>query len=612
MSFGFSVWSDCFGSVVAAGAFLAGKNMRNRFFGKGLRNRLCGFFAGLIEPVGAAAGVEALEGRAMMSETPGITFDAAHPYTYTDALMNKVTFSMTGPGSGSVYMNTIMTTMPSFGDSIATDIYAQSVQISGSTSATGFRVDVVSATAGSPATAHIGSLIVMGDIQSVYAPKLSLDVSLAVSGGLGSILLGDQTSAGATLIFGHSSAMPNGTNISLGRVDNLSISAAGAHIAQLNALDWRDSDETADTITAASIGSLMITGSGSSVQGDFEVGLDLSGEGIADDAPTLNLVNVAGTIRDALWTVDGNIERITTRSGGENWTLEATGLLAYLTTSNSLVDSVIDVQSIGLMSVRQHLLDTSVTTGEGLTPSLFSIAGVSVGGTVINSHFDSQNTGVGTFLITGNIMEFSIHASVLTRLNTGVSVYNTNIQAGLIGTIFVSLDMMDSSVTVTNPIQDGKVSLGNLTVFAVGKGVDVISAGSVDNMRFGHLVDSYVAVGVENYEGYMSVLTSESGGLASIKTLYLSSTIGYTDYKAMSNSNIYAGHLGSVRVYSVDEATESNYGITAVKVDTYQRRKADGTVLKLTELSNDGGEPEIVDSAGGYRLTIIEMPGMGG
>ncbi len=544
------------------------------------------------------------------------TFDAAHPLSYMDQNGNKVTLSMTGAGTGTAYFEGGDTDNDDFGGlSIQTVIdpltglrnTITNISISGSTSTTGFRVDVISASAGITPKTMIPVIEVAGDIGSIYALNASFTQSLAISGGVGSITLGDLTGGQAHLSFGTSKALTGGAKLTFGLVSNLSIFAPDAAIAQIVAKNWLDTDESTDEIVAASINALTITGA-MDVDGDFMADLDLSGAGIADDAPTLNLVNVAGAIKESNWTIEGNIERITTRSGGENWHLCATGLLAYLTTSRSLIESVIDVQSIGLMSVRQHLLDTSVTTGEGLTPSLFSIAGVSVGGTVINSHFDSQNTGVGTFLITGNIMEFSIHASVLTRLNTGVSVYNTNIQAGLIGTIFVSLDMMDSSVTVTNPIQDGKVSLGNLTVFAVGKGVDVISAGSVDNMRFGHLVDSYVAVGVENYEGYMSVLTSESGGLASIKTLYLSSTIGYTDYKAMSNSNIYAGHLGSVRVYSVDEATESNYGITAVKVDSYQRRKADGTVLKLTNLSNDTGEQMIADSAGGYRLTIIEMP----
>jgi hypothetical protein len=551
------------------------------------------------------------------------TFDASNPLAYFDTAGNKVTLSMTGPGSGTAYFQGTSDTggggLLTLASAIATDTSdgpIQSILISGTTSKSSFRIDVSSASAGTAGATSVPSISINGDIQSVYAPNASFGQSLYISGGVGSITLGDVGQSDgpqAMMTLGHSSAFATGTTITLGLVNNLSIGMEGGRIAQLTAKNWLDDNAEDDFISAASINGLTISGAMgvAGVYGDFQADVLLSGEGVADDAPTLNLVNVAGAISDSVWNIEGNVERINTRSGGEEWTLNASGLVAYLTTSRSLIASQIHAQSIGLLSVRQHLLDTVIITGDGLTPNLFSMAGLSVGGTVINTQIDSQDTGLGTMLITGNIMEFSVRASTLTRLNTGVSMYDSTIEADLIGTIFVSLDMIGCSVHANQELADNKVSLGNLTVFAIAQDSSVISLGSVDNLRFGHLIESYVNVGLYDGEGSRYFRTTETGQVAKLNTLYLSATVGYTDYKAISDSDILVGHLGSARIYSVDEAVESNYGITAHSVDSYQRRRDDGTVLKLVNLENDDLEPEVVDQAGGYRLTLIEIPDRG-
>jgi hypothetical protein len=581
----------------------AGKKMLKQLVEMGLGamvSRLCkGAFGrfGRGERVGAFA--EALEARAFMTASLSMTFDAMHPLSYHDEVGNKVTLSLTGAGTGTAYFEDwstkeTLTLVEETGDHIL------SVSIDGSNSNTGFRVDVVgdSVTFGT-ATTIIPMVHVAGDVGSVYAPRLSIHNSLTIDGGAGSIMLGDQVGGVSSLSFGASKAFAAGTKVTLGHAENFSISAPEARIAQLVATDWRDTDSSTDVIIAASIDMLVING-------DFESGLDLSGEGVADDAPTLNLANIAGVIRNGVWKVAGNVERITSRLGGDHWTLDATGLVAYLTTSRSLIESTIHAQSLGLLSVRQHVLDTTITTGNGLDADLFSIAGVSVGGTVIDSSIDSQNTGVGTILITGNIMGLGVSASTLTRLNTGVSMYNSDIDVSKVGTIFVSLDMVESSITATAALADDVVSMGNLTVFAIAREVFVESSGSVDNMRFGHLLDSRVLVGADDGEGLFFSQT-ESGEFARINTLYLSATLGYTSEKAMRDSDILVGHLGAVRIYSVDDSGETVYGISAMRVDSYQRRLANGTVLKLTDLENDGFEPETVDEAGGYRLTILPV-----
>jgi protocatechuate 3,4-dioxygenase beta subunit len=549
-------------------------------------------------------------------------FDASRPLTYLDSLGNKVTLSLTGPGSGIATLEALDTGGSGVVAAAEISLFSvgtpgsvldhpgniQSISITGSTSKTTFRIDVVSTKAGIMGSTRIPVIQVQGDIASVYAPHASFTESLAISGGVGSITLGDEVTLGqAHMSFGASSAFKAGTTLTFGLVDNLSIFAPDARIAQIKAISWADNNLTPDGIKAPSIDALTITGS-SKADGDFMADLILSGAGVADEDPTLNLVNIAGAITDCVWDIDGNIERINTRSGGENWILRASGLLAYLTTSKSLIDSKLEVQAIGVLSVRQHLLDTSITTGEGLLPDQFSMSSMSVGGTIINTQIDSQNTGLGTMLVTGNIMEFSVHASVLTRLNTGLSVYSSVIEAGLIGNIFVSMDMMETSIRATRELADGKASMGNMTVYAIAQEIDVISSGSVDNMRFGHLVDSYVTIGVEFGEGGMVFLQSPTGELAHLNTLYLSGTIGYTDYQAMSNSDIFAGHIGSARVYSVDESVEGHFGITVNSLDMYQRRKSDGTVLTLKDLANDGGPNVIAESAGSYRLTLVEIP----
>jgi hypothetical protein len=609
--------------------------MRNRFFGMGLRGngagssdlagRLGRWMCGALRGDAGARGalVEPLEGRMMMS-TDGMpmTFDAAHPLSYTDMQGNKVTLAMTGPGAGVAYMIIAIpaeTTVLGFPMEVPSSGYAHvlSLEISGSTNTTGFRVDVVPGTAGATSSTRIGSVSIFGDIQSVFAPALRFGDVFSVSGNASSITLGDVTAIGpAVLSLGQVDVLTGSllttipplempeTEITLGLVSNLSIDAPGVRITQLTAKSWLETDGLADVIDAASIDGLTITGSGS-IAGDFEGTLLLSGDGVADEDPTLNLVNVAGSIRNSLWEIEGNVERINARQGTENWYLEATGLVAYLTTSRSLIESSVHAQAIGVVSVRQHILDTKITTGEDLLENQFSISSVSVGGTVVDSSIDSQNTGVGTFLITGNVQGLSVHASVLTRMNTGVSVYDSVIQAGKIGTIFVSLDMKSSLIHATAGVADGQVSMGNVTVYAIAQSSSVVSDGSVDNMRFGHLVDSYVGVGVVSTEGDWWFAQTATGQMAGINTVYLSGTIGYTDYQAMSDSEILAGHLGSVRVYSVDETVESDYGIKTTSVDLYQRRKSDGSVVKLTDLVNESSEEEIEDSAGGYRLILV-------
>jgi hypothetical protein len=138
---------------------------------------------------------------------------------------------------------------------------------------------------------------------------------------------------GATINIGPSASLTNSIAITIGRVTNTSIHSL-MNISKLTAINWLDSDATADTISAPVLTALKITGDKKSVTaGDFQAGLDIGGA--AGVKLALGTVAIAGALGSgdaqdpAVWSVTGAAGSVSAGATG-GWSLTGATALATL------------------------------------------------------------------------------------------------------------------------------------------------------------------------------------------------------------------------------------------------------------------------------------------
>ncbi|MEM8835182.1 MAG: peptidylprolyl isomerase [Planctomycetota bacterium] len=114
-------------------------------------------------------------------------------------------------------------------------------------------------------------------------------------------------------------------SVNLGSARDVGIDSEVA-IARINAGNWRDGGFTRETIEAPRVASIFISGRGG-LAGDFEVGLDLTGE--SGFQRTLNAFNAAGVFRSN-WNIDGDVGSVLLRDGASSWRANISGGLGSL------------------------------------------------------------------------------------------------------------------------------------------------------------------------------------------------------------------------------------------------------------------------------------------
>ena len=308
-----------------------------------------------------------LEPRLLLS---GDVFQAGQALSLVDADGTEVTFALTGPGMGEVS---------------STD-HGFDVAVSGSDGSTAVSVT----TSGGDGRSKLHTLDVAGSLQGFTGAALDLTGSIAVSGTLGALTLGDIAAQQRISVAGSGVAL----QLNAGEVVDLSLDAASA-IGSINVKRWQDLDAIADVIRAPSIGTLKSAG-------DFAASLDLTGEGVVGF--TLMSAQIGGAITGGLWNVQGRAFQVIAQSIDAAWQGSFTAALQSLTTTGDL-SGLIATPAIQIVTVGGDLDNARIFAGANLgSDGAFGGAG------------DAADTfGKGTLArlrVTGGIIGSEIHIGV--------------------------------------------------------------------------------------------------------------------------------------------------------------------------------------------------------
>ena len=131
---------------------------------------------------------------------------------------------------------------------------------------------------------------------------------------------------GGSLTIGASANPRDAVTVVLGRVADMGL-VAGTPIKSLTATDWRDTDATADGVTAPWIGKLTTKGDKKAgVAGDFQASLALTGVGAPPS--TLGSAKIAGDFRNAEWNIAGQMGKLTVVGTAGDVTVRTTNDMA--------------------------------------------------------------------------------------------------------------------------------------------------------------------------------------------------------------------------------------------------------------------------------------------
>jgi hypothetical protein len=269
----------------------------------------------------------------------------------TDADGTLVTFKLTGPGTGTI-------TSTSDGYSVAL-----------ANTTTGSTLKITTKAGDGRFTLH--DLVVSGPINQISASTTDFtgDISIAQNAAdltLGS-LSGSAIRIGAPAV---PSSRPPTCKITFGSAQNVAIfSAIG--IASLTAVNWLDTDSTADSLAAPYLSSLKITGRGA--VGDFAADLTLTGAP-SPSANTLGTTTVAGKIGPSSWLITGKTAKITAGSYDAGFAANITGVLEGLIAKSSL-SGQISAQSIAAITA-PAITNATILAGANLGADL-AVGGVS-------------------------------------------------------------------------------------------------------------------------------------------------------------------------------------------------------------------------------------------
>lgn len=165
---------------------------------------------------------------------------------------------------------------------------------------------------GGNGVATVGRIALDGPANMVSAKGFDLQESLESDGAVSKIVLGDATGARITL-GGHAS--DKGAVISLAQADGLVLEST-APVKSLAATDW-----TAGSVTAPSLGKLMVKGS---------FGADVDLYGTLGAGATLGSTKIGAAIAGGTWRINGDAKPIKAGSAAKGWCLSLSGQLAGL------------------------------------------------------------------------------------------------------------------------------------------------------------------------------------------------------------------------------------------------------------------------------------------
>ena len=170
--------------------------------------------------------------------------------------------------------------------------------------------------------AAVGDIVVNGSIGSLSLRDINLVGDITITGTVGQILLNDVFGP-STITIGSPNSSRDSVSFRMHNVNELSINS-GTPIRSISAANWADADGLADSITAPSLGRLLVRGDKYAVNsGSFGAGLTLTGNTLpgAKVKATLGSVRISNGLNHADWDITGNVGVVSAYGTVDNWTL---------------------------------------------------------------------------------------------------------------------------------------------------------------------------------------------------------------------------------------------------------------------------------------------------
>ncbi len=184
---------------------------------------------------------------------------------------------------------------------------------------------------GDDGKASIDSITVEGAIKSISAGSVNLTGNFTVDDSLGTLTLGNAADGVFDIGGRLEGDIKTTLAVTMGQVSNVSFTSL-TPMASLTVTNWLDSGE-ADVISAPSLGKLSTKVNKKlaiAENGDFQAGLDLTGDGVLAGKNTLGSASIGGRLGEALWDITGSAGNITVRGAASASTLRTTLGMASL------------------------------------------------------------------------------------------------------------------------------------------------------------------------------------------------------------------------------------------------------------------------------------------
>jgi hypothetical protein len=299
---------------------------------------------------------------------------------YLDANGNKVTVSLSGPGSGDLYFVSDGGLGSASGDGylVAAEppADARALVLDGTTAAS--RVTIT--TAPSKRTT-VQDIIINGALASLTGRTTDLTGDITARGAVPQITLGDVkgpsevrlNTRGAVL------ARPPQLSTTFRDVDDCSIDTGGLAIRSLRAARWLNTDGVADSIQAPGLNMLMILGRTiyakgkiTRIAGDFEAGLSLTGV-LPARRPAVTYAWISGKLAGAAWDVGGNVGTLRVGSVGDDFAGDFAGAIGSLSTVGNLSGGW-TAPSIRSVRVGDSIVGAALTLTQAAAPKSLAMA----------------------------------------------------------------------------------------------------------------------------------------------------------------------------------------------------------------------------------------------
>lgn len=417
----------------------------------------------------------------------------------------NVSFSMTGPGEGTV----------TEGDS------GWDLDLAGTTTASCVTIKTVKGTASSSGLLSLDDITADGSLKMFSGASVDLGGSLTVSGTLGTLSLHDLSGEGGITIGG---ASTNKTALTFNQILDESLTC-GATISSLTAATWGDSDSDGkDVITAPGLTSLTIK------KGGLAAVLNIGAGGIGTLAVTGG--SISGDINDAaaiksLTVSGGNLSgnvtatsatTISVTGGDLGGAINISGAIGTLTLAktsakggNVLAGASLDVGAIGTLRAAGSFLGVS---GNTITLNAGAIKNLNVGGdmdyTMLALPNASQGSApaLGTMTLTGWMNNSQLLSDGnITSIKVG-GMANSYAYAGVLNGALAGLPSQANHFSAHLAIGSFTITGGSIAAASMTN--SDIAAWTLGTVNLGYPDNSLNGVACDSY----ATLSYHSGGLS--------------------------------------------------------------------------------------------------